>query len=1123
MLELTRTFLGRVLLLRLLCNLQGNKLFGFQVGPYMTELQKTYGSKGPVIKHPMNAPRSEDSRLPPDERSPGRKIIRAATEESEEFVRYESRMKANPMLPPPFQRPIPTKPEGFGMYHHPGQGPRPGHHPPSPAHYRPSSGQHHSVQSVITSSFSIEDGSFAHERGMSQVERRHDGSARKYDRCQSDTMDQREPPPHFVVTTSSHDRQEQRSNLRGAFSSPLSRSFSSGSDLYSPPVKRSFFHHANSNDHSPTHVPPEFMPPKRKKLNLSSRKEILLQPRQNPPGQNQGGWFHRRHSWDSRDDEQALEHGGPISEFSAGGPPVNLWYRQAGTVGPGGQGGHGPVIHRPAARLPPINAHPPFDHSPEHESPPSYWNQSPPASWPPSHYPPSHDSHQFWGPSSYSWQQHRDDTDSSRNGPDPRDGYRHGPDPRDGYDVPPPNNPVIYSNRDQIFRPPHMVVSNRRDVDKMEIAVETSSFPNGSSKTASNKQENDGKPLLLLALPQDRVTLSETLCVVRDVSSSERPNIRRSVSTPTLSHSFLLQNIEVFTATQSDVDAPAPGRKHAVVVGQVGLRCIHCRHTTRASDRVKRAVCYPSSIKRIYRTVIDMKLDHFSQCKFVPKALTERLNELKAVHTRSTGTTMQYFIKAAHMLGMEDGASGVRLNMSKKEDLTDPNATTAISSMSKKKSSPSAQRTESFSGDSSSSSAMETSTPPRQDSMVSAGSFESTMASEPFDVSGKYFEGKIPLALPEDKTALSPLRCFLRDQVCAFSATEEDIAVRAPTTFSIAVGQVGIGCIHCLKQSPKYRSNRAVCFPFSIGRIYQSVADIQRFHLGECKMLPSDVKEAFLSLQSASSKGSKGLATRQYWVASARKLGLVDTQRGIRFGRDPSQPPQAKSFSLDILAQAAFSVTTTNKKLVLPEDRDTIAEFLYVVMEQLQPCRFTEADRNKRRVRDVGCIGVECKHCAGQVDGRKFFWSSVSAVESNFVSVHTHILECRMVPQELKDKLTELKKLRKEQTAQLMTGSQKSFFRRVWERLHREEIVAAESPASSADVSVNMKAEPIEELQDSQHPEKTAMGNGNEAPKTSAADNSAETQAEEDQSEQMQEDPKVCNDSGDEEVSTMQL
>merc|ERR1712038_5444 len=130
--------------------------------------------------------------------------------------------------------------------------------------------------------------------------------------------------------------------------------------------------------------------------------------------------------------------------------------------------------------------------------------------------------------------------------------------------------------------------------------------------------------------------------------------------------------------------------------------------------------------------------------------------------------------------------------------------------------------------------------------------------------------------------------------------------------------------------------------------------------------------------------------------------------------------------------------TTAAKPLVLPEDEPHIAGFLFEVMKQLQPCRFTEADRNKRRLKDVGCIGVECKHCSGQVDGRKFFWSSVNAVESNFVSVHTHMMECKKIPQDLKDKLVQLKALRKEQTARLKSGSQKAFFSRVWKRLHAE-------------------------------------------------------------------------------------
>jgi len=556
-------------------------------------------------------------------------------------------------------------------------------------------------------------------------------------------------------------------------------------------------------------------------------------------------------------------------------------------------------------------------------------------------------------------------------------------------------------------------------------SVKIESGPNGSS----GMRTVDG--ILLLSLPEDRISLSETLCIVRE-------------------------NVEVFIATEADVKAPAPGRKRPVVEGQVGLRCIHCRSALHQSDKVKRAVCFPSSIKRIYRTVIDMKLDHFKACRFVPIELKMKLEELKATNARSTGTTMQYFVQAAKRMGMYDGTHGIRFSEKDSEGNIIGGKKEETSISVKVESGGDISPGGKSRCDKSSNSASDSATSKldgAQSSVQGGVSFtlslnlstsgDSTDGSRKNSSSGKtkkeakYHTGKVNLSLPEDKTALSPLRCFLRKNVYAFSATAEDIAVRTPTTFSVVLGQVGIGCIHCHSMRAKERSNRAVCFPFSIGRIYQSVADIQRFHLGECKMVPEPVRGKFLELQSASSKGSKGLATRQYWVTSAKKLGLVDSDNGIRFSRDPSIPLE-KAFSLDILAQVASDVTTAAKPLVLPEDKPHIAGFLYVVMKQLQPCRFTEADRNKRRLKDVGCIGVECKHCAGQVDGRKFFWSSVSAVESNFVSVHTHMMECKIISDDMKTKLAHLKTLRKEQTARLKSGSQKAFFSRVWKRLHAE-------------------------------------------------------------------------------------
>ena len=805
------------------------------------------------------------------------------------------------------------------------------------------------------------------------------------------------------------------------------------------PMKRSFYHHARPNDGYNPDVPPDFVPPKRAKVMPAGPRGGERDLRRPP------SFFTRDMSWESRGPDDGYYYGHPRSSpryeqnggYYGGPPPPPPPHNYPRGPGPVGSYREDEYIDYSRPRSHPSTPRGGPNPYPQeggyHGLPPQRWGHH--DSWEQS--PRRSPGSDFHPPSSHGIQ-YRDDFDAGRGwSRDPRDDPRHarydhheryyhnGPYHGNSYyggpSLPPMHQKMPPMSPRGGSMPPldHGAGPVGRS-QSMEDDNHVTSLTDANGKPMTGR---DG-PLLLLALPTDRISLSETLCVVRE-------------------------NIEVFRATKTDVDAPAPGRKHSVVVGQVGLRCIHCRHTTRTSERVKRAVCYPSSIKRIYRTVIDMKLDHFLQCKFVPASLKERLAELKVKHTRSTGTTMQYFIRAAHSLGLEDGTSGVCINPNKATHAL-PGAVLCAPQRSELKQNapimspitegkPNTEQA-SYPGQAPPS-ASEYRPIGRNDSLLSDTSAMTPDTPQPetqqsdSELPDTFFTGKINLAVKEDKMALSPLRCFLRSQVCAFSATAEDIAVRAPTTFSISVGQVGIGCIHCVNQPSKLRSNRAVCFPFSISRIYQSVADIQRFHFGECKMLPDDVKAKFLSLQKASSKGSKGLATRQYWITSAKKLGLADTPNGIRFARDPSKPEQ-NAMSLDILAQVAFNVTTASRALVLPEDKPFIAEFLYVVMEQLQPCRFTEADRNKRRLKDVGCIGVECKHCAGQVDGRKFFWSSVNAVESNFVSVHTHVMECRCVPTELKEKLGELKKLRKEQTAALKTGSQKAFFARVWNRLH---------------------------------------------------------------------------------------
>jgi len=157
-------------------------------------------------------------------------------------------------------------------------------------------------------------------------------------------------------------------------------------------------------------------------------------------------------------------------------------------------------------------------------------------------------------------------------------------------------------------------------------------------------------------------------------------------------HCFVRKNIQVFTASMSDISVPAPGRKNRIYLGQVGLRCIHCQNVS-SKNRVKRAVCYPSSISRVYSSVSDMKFDHFSACKNMPPDVRAKFLELKnAWKRRSTSlkklnattitkinsfssrscnslqkrdanipssSTAQYYLDSAKSLGMVDFVGGV--------------------------------------------------------------------------------------------------------------------------------------------------------------------------------------------------------------------------------------------------------------------------------------------------------------------------------------------------------------------------------------------------------------------------------------------------------------------------------
>jgi hypothetical protein len=304
---------------------------------------------------------------------------------------------------------------------------------------------------------------------------------------------------------------------------------------------------------------------------------------------------------------------------------------------------------------------------------------------------------------------------------------------------------------------------------------------------------------------------------------------------------------------------------------------------------------------------------------------------------------------------------------------------------------------------------------------------ESTPSSE-ISSSAPYFAGCVPLALSKDSDWLSDVNCFVRKHCMeAFSAASNDVMTTSKRG-RICLGQVGIRCKFCYTQPLKYRAIASVSFPVSISGIYESVKRWQRVHLPACQHVPPDIKADIADLQKSCAWIP---TTRQYWSDSAKALGMVDTSEGIRFERDPTEPTRAEEFVLAISSDKP-------QTLMLPEDKKKVPPYVFTLIEQVQTCQFTEADRFLARSKcAIGFPGFECRHCSGHAGLGKYFPTTAKSLSTNSTSqnIHSHLMKCRRCPKEIKTKLEVLKDSKGKYPG-LTHGWRRLFFDKIWGRLH---------------------------------------------------------------------------------------
>ena len=93
--------------------------------------------------------------------------------------------------------------------------------------------------------------------------------------------------------------------------------------------------------------------------------------------------------------------------------------------------------------------------------------------------------------------------------------------------------------------------------------------------------KESGRGSVLMAMSTDKESLSSYQCLIRE-------------------------QIEIFEAKAIDVDCGAQGRNKPIVLGQVGLRCIHCKHVP-LKQRARASTYYPaklSGMQSLYQCIL---------------------------------------------------------------------------------------------------------------------------------------------------------------------------------------------------------------------------------------------------------------------------------------------------------------------------------------------------------------------------------------------------------------------------------------------------------------------------------------------------------------------------------------
>ena len=647
----------------------------------------------------------------------------------------------------------------------------------------------------------------------------------------------------------------------------------------------------------------------------------------------------------------------------------------------------------------------------------------------------------------------------------------------------------------------------RIDVDdylglkKKEYVAPQEAMPSGMDSVVLPAEEGWFEGVVPLALPGEERFLPELQVLIRS-------------------------NLELFSATEVDANTPQPGRRTKTVRGKVGVRCIHCSKAVGENPSLpwpSASISYPINIVGLYPVCTQKPQLHFEKCPYMPADIKEHLQRLlfdeegiprrqrKAApgSTEKSMSTVLYYTISAKMIGMVDVPGGMRFG----RDLAlEPLPMETVRAQIEDTQEPYKRS----GGNAQAKPAPVLSNEPRITADVESERVLAQAVAEKDD-------DKL-LAKSDDKKLVTDFIFLCIKQMAICHAVKSDFATRGKKTRMMRIGFAGFCCRHCAHFNPNHEMIHNVdfsCRSFSSAadNLASAISNSFYIHVQKCPATPLEIRNALTAYRRIHSRqmdqlpyGSQRRMFQILWsrlraadmsaeelddklkkmppppqpmmaslAASPAAQGVaavgslivaqpdavlsspVDTDASL--GRRGPMPVCNDEETMQVLKREEQSWDpTVNDNIVLPEDRNLITDFVFLIMRQLKAAHPSQIDftRGKRTtVVDTSQPGLKCIHCVNQPQahfftvGRSFPSAPDNMASTLNSSMFQHLQKCLFTPEDVKRALANLKRIHSVQCSSLRFGSQRRFFNLVFQRLRNAPIdeadanVKAEEPETS--------------------------------------------------------------------------